>query len=137
METLSKLFYTKNPYLQELYLFWNQIKGAGGLLENENIAEFDISWNCLGGNNPSIAPNISEVLQKNDKIIHLDLSNNYFTLQESKIIASGFENNHNIYGFHFVGNYGYVNSQRYLIVNDQSTKLFTEMHLKHRISGVC
>ena len=132
---------SKTTYLQELYLFWNQIKGVGaqkifqGLLENETITVFDISWNSLGGNNPSIAPNIVEVLEKNDKIVHLDLSNNYFTLQESKMIAAGLEKNNSIYGFHFVGNYGYVDSKGFLIVNDHTTKVFTEMHLKHRISG--
>ncbi len=132
---------TKNPYLQELYLFWNQIKGIGaqkifqGLLENETITVFDMSWNSLGSNNPSIAPNIVEVLQKNEKIVHLDLSNNYFSLSECKLIAGGLENNHSIYGFHFVGNYGYINSKGFLIVQESSTKDFSEMHLQHRISG--
>lgn len=131
----------KNPYLNELYLHWNQIKGIGaqkifqGLLENETITVFDISWNSLGGNNPSLAPLIVDVLQKNEKIIHLDLSNNYFTLQECKLISMGLENNHSIYGFHFAGNYGYVDSKGFLNVHDFSTKDISEMHLKNRIYG--
>lgn len=136
-----KTFLLKNSYLRELYLFWNQIKGVGaqkifqGLLENETITVFDISWNSLGGNNPSLAPYIVEVLQKNEKITHLDLSNNYFNAQESKMIATGLESNHFIYGFHFFGNYGYVDSNGFLNVSDTSTKDISEMHLNHRISG--
>lgn len=136
-----KSFLVKNPYLNELYLHWNQIKGVGaqkifqGLLENETITVLDISWNSLGGNNPSLAPLIVEVLQKNEKIIHLDLSNNNFSLQESKLIASGLENNHSIYGFHFSGNYGYVDSKGFLIVHDFMAKDMSELHINNRISG--
>jgi len=131
----------KNPYLAELYLHWNQIKGPGGqkifqgLLENDSITVFDISWNSLGGNNPSVAPIIVEVLQKNEKMVHLDLSNNYFTFEESRLISHGLENNHTIYGFHFIGNYGYVDSKGFLIVPEKAQKELSGMHSKHRISG--
>lgn len=131
----------KNPYLQELYLYWNNIKSQGGqklfqgLLENEAILVFDISWNSIGGGNPSIVPVIAETLQKNDKIIHLDLSNNYFTLAESKRISEALETNHSIYGFHFIGNYGYVDSKGFLVVNENTTKDISEMHINHRMNG--
>lgn len=133
----------KNSYLSELYLHWNQIKGSGaqrifqGLMDNDSIQVLDLSWNSLGGSNPSVAPLISEVLQSRntDRLAHLDLSNNYFTLEESKIIAAGLENNHSIYGFHFVGNYGYVDSKGFLVVHDGMGKDISEMHLKSRISG--
>ena len=68
-------------------MHWNQIKPQGGLkifqglLENEGILVLDMSWNSIGGGNPSIVPIIAETLQKNEKIMHLDLSNNYFNLQ--------------------------------------------------------
>ena len=131
----------KNSTLVELYLHWNQIKGIGGqkifqgLLENDTLLVFDISWNSLGGNNPSIAPNIVEVLQKNERLMHMDLSNNYFTLEESKMIAAGLENNHTLFGFHFVGNYGYVDAKGFLVVPHGVSKDLSEMHLKQRISG--
>ena len=112
-----KYVLTANIFLQELYLHWNQIKSAGaisifqGLLENEGIRVLDFSWNSIGGGAPSVVPQILECFTVNDKIMHLDLSNNYFTYDESKSIAAGLENNHTIYGFHFTGNYGYVDSR--------------------------
>ena len=126
----------------ELYLHWNQIKGVGGqkifqgLMENDTLLVFDMSWNSLGGNNPTIAPNIVEVLQKNERLMHFDLSNNYFTIEESKMIAAGLENNHTLFGFHFVGNYGYVDAKGFLIVPPGASKDISEMHLKQRISGI-
>ena len=54
------------------------------------------------------------------------------------MIAAGLEKKNGIYGFHFFGNYSYVDSKRCLIFYDHTTKVFTEiiiMHLKHRISG--
>lgn len=133
----------KNSYLSELYLHWNQIKAAGGtkifqgLMDNDFVQVLDLSWNSLGGGNPSIAPVISELLQsKNtDRLAHLDLSNNYFTLEESKIIANGLENNHSVFGFHFGGNHGYVDSKGFLIVHDGMGKDLSEMHLNRRIAG--
>ena len=79
------------------------------LNDNENIRVLDISWNCLGINkNISCAEKLTEMLKKNKCIVHLDLSNNNFDLKESILISSGLEENKSIYGFHFHGNYGYV-----------------------------
>jgi hypothetical protein len=47
-----------NDHLTELYLHWNQLKGPGGLaifeamLDNDNLAIFDISWNRIGQGAP-------------------------------------------------------------------------------------
>ena len=37
---------------------------------------------------------------------------------------------------HFVGNYGYIDSRGFLIVDDNTEKDLSEMHVSHRIDGV-
>jgi hypothetical protein len=39
-------------------------------------------------------------------MIHLDMSNNKLTLEESTEIAKSLNKNRTIYGIHYVGNYG-------------------------------
>ncbi len=52
--------------------------------------------------------------------MHIDLSNNYFDLEQSKKIAAALEDNKTCYGFHFIGNHGYVDSRMFLVVNDNN-----------------
>lgn len=47
----------------------------------------------------------------------MDLSNNNFSLNDSIEISKALEDNHTIYGFHFSGNYGYVDSRGFLVVD--------------------
>lgn len=75
-------------------------------MENDTITVFDLSWNSIGGGNPSSVDILCEVLKKNQEIIHMDLSSNYFTLDECKKIQQALKSNRTIYGFHFVGNFG-------------------------------
>ena len=44
----------------------------------------------------------------NERILHLDISNNSFTLEQSLEISTLLNLNKTILGFHFEGNYGYV-----------------------------
>lgn len=60
-----------------------------------------------------------EFFKKNEKVIHLDLSSNYFTLDECRQIAEGINSNKSIYGFHFFGNFGYVDNRGFLILNNE------------------
>lgn len=60
-----------------------------------------------------------EFFKKNEKVIHLDLSSNYFTVEECRQIAEGFNENKSIYGFHFFGNFGYVDNRGFLILNNE------------------
>lgn len=62
---------------------------------------------------------IANCLTKNKYLLHVDLSSNNFSEEGSKIIANGLEPNKKIYGFHFHGNHGYVDSRGFLIVDDQ------------------
>jgi len=64
-------------------------------------------------------PQILEFLKKNEKVVHLDLSTNYFTLEECKQIADGINLNRTIYGFHFFGNFGYVDNRGFLVLNSE------------------
>lgn len=136
-----KTLFQKNFFLQEFYVHWNLFKTPGGIkifkgiLENESLMVFDFSWNSIGNGTPSVVPEILELFQNNEKIIHLDLSNNNFSRDESKQIANGLANNHTIYGFHFVGNYGHVDSRGFLIIENNEEKDLSEMHVSHRIDG--
>ena len=103
---IMESFLKKNSYILELYLHWNLFKTPGGIkifkgiLENESLMVLDFSWNSLGNGQTSIVPEILEVFKVNEKILHLDLSNNNFTLDESKKIAAGLNDNHSIYGYY-------------------------------------
>ncbi|EGR32874.1 leucine rich repeat protein [Ichthyophthirius multifiliis] len=132
-------------YLQELYLYWNQISGKGGieifegLKENQNLHVLDISSNNLGkteGNlQSSCIQSITQFFIQNKKMIHLDLSNNQFDFQQSLEIAKALEKNNTIYGFHFQGNIGYVDSRGFLIVNELQEKEIAQLHTQVRING--
>jgi hypothetical protein len=54
-----------------------------GLLENESLRVFDLSWNSIGRGTPSCAPSLAEVLIVNEKLVHVDLANCDFTFEES------------------------------------------------------
>ncbi len=108
-----------NLALRELYLKWNQINGEGGaylflpLQENCSLKVLDLSWNSLGAGSGSRMSQTStealcEMLRSNKHIVHMDLSNNNFSLQESSQVAEALEQNQTIYGLHFQGNFGYV-----------------------------
>jgi hypothetical protein len=115
-------------YLAELYLHWNQIKPDGGqlvldgLLENQTIRVFDFAWNTLGGDVPGIIEKLTQIIKEKTNIVHMDLSCNNFSLSESKKIAAALVDNKTIYGFHFRGNFGYIDTKGFLIVDDNTLK---------------
>lgn len=59
----------------------------------------------------------SNFLRQNTILLHLDLSCNKFTHSESKQIAEALEANQTIFGFHFKGNYGFVDNLGFLVVD--------------------
>lgn len=136
-----KTLFQKNYSIQELYLHWNLFKPQGGIkifqgiLENEVLMVLDFSWNSIGSGDPSVVPPILELFKTNERLIHLDLSNNNFSLEESKQIAEGLANNHTIYGFHFVGNFGHVDSRGFLVIDENEGRDLSEMHVSHRINS--
>lgn len=80
---------TKNHYINELYLYWNNLKAKGAKVifesiiesDNETLKVLDLSWNNIGDDKyQNCVHFLSEMLIKNRTIIHLDLSNNNFNL---------------------------------------------------------
>ncbi len=112
---------SNNQNLNELYLAWNNLSSVAGepifkaLSKNKSLRVLDLGWNSLGSNMKvmkknasSFVDNISASLKENTTILHLSLCNNGFSFEESQKIAEGLNQNKTIYGFHFSGNYGYV-----------------------------
>jgi arginine deiminase len=58
----------------------------------------------------SCAPEIGEMFEKNKELMHLDLSCNYFNFEDTVILAEKLEKNKTIYGIHYAGNHGYIDS---------------------------
>ncbi len=133
----------ENDYIDELYLHWNQINGDGGVLIaqglelNESLKVVDLSWNALGSTSRECAKAFGKVLKKKNKLLlHMDLSFNKFSLAESLIIQKDLAENHSIFGFHFAGNYGYVDEKGFLNIPEdfrRPTTLFWKPKL--RIQG--
>jgi len=100
-------------HLLEFYVHWNLIKAEGAarifknLISNEYLKVLDISWNSIGNGSPSIAPSLCEFFQNNKSIVHLDISNNKLSFEESSEIAKSLNKNRTIYGIHYIGNFGY------------------------------
>ena len=62
---------------------------------------------------------------------------NYFKREDSLIISEFLNKNHSIFGFHFTGNVGYVDSRGFLIINPEDNlthKYETALPFKDRIS---
>ena len=81
--------------------------------------------NNLGEGSPSCGKQIANVLMNNKTLLHVDLSENNFNLEESKTISEALEKNKKIYGFHFSGNYGYVDSKGFLQLEEKD---LTSLH---------
>ena len=121
-EKVSKML-ELNTSLEELYLQWNQIKSGGGinlvngLKSASKLKVLDLSWNSLGQNGSQFAKAFAAYIGANTTLVHLDLSNNYVTIEDAKVLAEELKNNHTLYGFHFQGNVGYVDHKGFLIVD--------------------
>jgi len=132
-EKISKML-ELNTTLEELYLQWNQIKSAGGitivngLKSASKLKVLDLSWNSLGQNGSQFAKAFATYIGANTTLVHLDLSNNYITMEDAKVIAEELKHNHTLYGFHFQGNVGYVDHKGFLIVDEHG-----ESNVKGRV----
>ena len=106
-----------NNYLEKLDLNWNQFKGSEaiyifqGLKNNTSLKTLDLSWNPLGQDKVSNSIIvISKSLAENETLIHLNLSNNNFSMHDCEIFAKNIKDNHHIKGLHFEGNYGKIDA---------------------------
>lgn len=66
------------------------------------MINLDLSWNALG-RNPRIATTIGNYLAGNKSLRHLDLSYNFFTLEQVKTIGTGLASNQTLLGLHMHG----------------------------------
>ncbi len=57
--------------------------------------------------------------EMNSELIHLDISYNNIGINDSKIIAERVKENHTIYGLHYMGNSGYVDSFGFINIINQ------------------
>lgn len=90
----------KNATLDELYLSWNNFSSVGGelifksLAKRESLKVLDMAWNSLGSNMKVIKKNalsfvdtLCSFISNNRKMVHLSLTNNGFSYEESQKIA--------------------------------------------------
>lgn len=110
--------------LEELYLNWNKIRGYGAaqifaaLDDNIYLRVLDISWNALGSGTKSCTAEFAQLMRKNESLLHIDLSYNNFNKSHGEVIIQGLHENHTLYGFHYMGNYGYIDPQGFLVLED-------------------
>lgn len=106
----------------------------------------DVGWNVFGEafktmktEKDACLDEICNFIKENATVLHLDLSNNHFTYKQSERIQTALKKNHSIFGFHFTGNKGYVDSENYLILdsNENQSPEFFSSHILKEINGVC
>ena len=121
--SLVEVFQKYDCKLEELYLAWNKITQEGGcliadcLLDADFLKVLDLSWNRLNVDNEGkrkFSKQFKTALSKNVCLLHLDLSFNRIDLVDTQTIAQGLEENHTMFGFHYRGNSGKVDSLGHL-----------------------
>jgi NLR family CARD domain-containing protein 3 len=113
----------KSSTLEQLYIGTNYLSGKAGerifglLAGNKVLRVFDYSLNQLGDSGElGCAKAIASCLKTNRTLQHVDISFNNFGKEATEVIAEGLEPNKHIYGFHYRGNYGWVNSKGFLVL---------------------
>lgn len=69
-------------------------------------------------------------------MVHLDVSNNHFTKPQTIKIAEALKFNRTLYGFHFTGNNGFMDSESFLNVDNFDYEDNFSAHLLHPIKSV-
>ena len=123
MSSLLELFKQSNTKLSELYLGWNKITGPGSesiadiMKADTNLRVLDLCWNGLGQGHLQpgvVGQTLGEAIKANNSIIHFDISFNKIGKQDTKEIGRGLMTNNTMFGFHFRGNSGKVDSLGFL-----------------------
>lgn len=107
----------------------------------------DISWNCIGQQKPgpvkpgkketrSVGQRWGEAFEVNKTLLHLDLSFNKIGVTDTTIMAEKIRENHTIYGLHFQGNCGRVDSLGFLHVIDSFNSNLMAQNVSRQIQGV-
>lgn len=109
-----------NNTIETLDLQWNFIRGLDLIIlsqvlkNNTGIRTLDLSWNSIG--HDRIHDSATKVFQNlfgSESLQHLDLSNNNFSISDTKTIASILKTNHKVQ-VHYEGNYGVIDSLGFL-----------------------
>lgn len=129
-----------NNQLKRLDLHWNCLRAEGlllileGISENTTLLELDISWNAIGNNKDlRMYENISQNLSRQKYLLHLDLSHNYISHQESEVLANGLVLNHTLTGLHIAGNECSLDSKGFIVSSSQTQ--LDQGHFFKRIIG--
>ena len=72
------------------------------------------------------------MIQFNQGLVHVDFSGNYFGVAECQQIAETLKMNNTILGFHFEGNYGYVDQYGFLVVPGDWVKIKLNLKFKYQ-----
>ena len=122
-KTLSSYIVNTNT-LQKLDLHWNIIRGQGSymlckaLIDNNSLRVLDLSWNSLASPASIKAINkLSEALSSHKSLMHVDISNNSLTAEDTETISKALEANHTILGIHMSGNHASVDELGFLSSN--------------------
>ena len=123
--SVADIFDINATNIRELKLGWNKITARGGnaiadsMRTNRHLRFLDLSWNACGhGANvlpEQVGKTWASAFQENKTLQHVDLSHNKILYQDTVLLAKGLQKNHTIYGFHFEGNDGTVNSLEFLL----------------------
>ncbi len=133
----------KNTNLTELDVSWNSIKHLGAIALADAIREsnylecFDISWNAIGttaDQQRNVAKSISDMLESNRSLTHLDLSHNNLNTIDCASIAEGLRKNHTLLGLHMTGNQSKIDAYGQLMPDAQAWPL-ESAHSMTRIIG--
>jgi Ran GTPase-activating protein (RanGAP) involved in mRNA processing and transport len=130
-----------NNSLKKLDLHWNGLRGEGavkffteGVKLNDSLEEVDLSFNALGNSSPQLADALGLALQDRARLVHLDLSFNYFTEGETRTLSTYLDTNHDLLGLHYEGNDGYVDSRGFVKVMSHASNM-GQAHTFRRIFG--
>ncbi len=77
-----------------------------------------MGWNKMGGDKAEVVGAIGTVFRSNTTLLHLDLSNNNFNPEQSRHLKEAVRENHTLYGLHFEGNAGFVDSRGFIQLVD-------------------
>jgi NLR family CARD domain-containing protein 3 len=131
----------KSATLEQLYIGTNYLSGKAGerlfsiLTGNKVLRVLDYSLNQLGDSGElACAKAIAGCFRVNRTLQHVDISFNNFGKEATEVIAEGLEPNKHIYGFHYRGNYGWVNSKGFLVLEEKQETLLDSIE-QHYMNG--
>jgi Ran GTPase-activating protein (RanGAP) involved in mRNA processing and transport len=139
--TIARML-TENGSIEEFYMRWNQMNGAGGaaiikgIQATNKMRVLDISWNAFGAHVSTFAQTFADYIYTNETLVHLDISNNSLGQADSNIIATALMNNHTLYGIHYDGNFGYIDPRGFLKVLEPHEQKPDVNFITHSIHGV-